>query len=55
MLVVKDDGIGTSKDITDSFGMRMIHSLSRKLEAEVNFDFSQGTEATLTISNYKLV
>jgi two-component sensor histidine kinase len=55
LLVVKDDGIGTSKDITDSFGMRMIHSLSRKLEAEVNFDFSQGTEATLTISNYKLV
>ncbi|MEQ8302738.1 MAG: histidine kinase dimerization/phosphoacceptor domain -containing protein [Cyclobacteriaceae bacterium] len=57
VLVVKDNGAGTSNNIeqTDSFGMRMIHSLSRKLEADVNFNFDLGTEASLTISNYKLV
>ncbi|MEM6358444.1 MAG: histidine kinase dimerization/phosphoacceptor domain -containing protein [Bacteroidota bacterium] len=55
-LVVKDDGIGSSKYIedSDSFGMRLIRSLSRKLEAEVDFNFHNGTEALLTISSYKL-
>lgn len=56
-LTVKDNGIGAEKEIdtSNSFGMRMIKSLSRKLEAEINFDFSNGTEASLTISSYKLV
>lgn len=55
-LTVKDDGVGAEEDInsSDSFGMRMIRSLSRKLEADVNFDFSNGTEASLIISRYKL-
>ncbi|MEO0556271.1 MAG: histidine kinase dimerization/phosphoacceptor domain -containing protein [Bacteroidota bacterium] len=55
-LVVKDDGVGSYKDIqdSDSFGMRLIQSLSRKLEAEVDFNFHNGTEALLTISSYKL-
>lgn len=56
-LVVKDNGVGSKKQIslTDSFGMRMISSLAQKLEAEVDFDFTQGTLASLMISNYKLV
>jgi two-component system, sensor histidine kinase PdtaS len=56
-LVVKDNGVGSSTEINkaDSFGMRMIQSLSRKLEAEINFDFSDGIEASLIISHYKLV
>jgi two-component system, sensor histidine kinase PdtaS len=56
-LVVKDNGVGSSTEINkaDSFGMRMIQSLSRKLEAKINFDFSDGIEASLIISHYKLV
>ncbi|MEM7551491.1 MAG: tetratricopeptide repeat protein [Bacteroidota bacterium] len=55
-LIVQDDGIGSTKDIktSDSFGMRMIKSLARKLEAEVDFSFHKGTRASLLISNYKL-
>jgi len=56
LLTVKDNGPGSTKDIekSASFGIRMIHSLSRKLEATVDFDFNNGTKASLTISNYKL-
>ncbi|MEM6526049.1 MAG: tetratricopeptide repeat protein [Bacteroidota bacterium] len=56
LLTVKDDGVGSTKDAanSNSFGMRMIKSLSRKLEANVHFDFNNGTEASLTIANYKL-
>ncbi len=56
-LKVKDDGVGSNKDVSqsDSFGMRMIHSLAMKLEATVNFNFSSGAEASLLISSYKLV
>ncbi|MEO1051717.1 MAG: tetratricopeptide repeat protein [Bacteroidota bacterium] len=56
-LIVQDDGVGATNDIetSDSFGIRMIKSLSRKLEAEISFDFDEGTKASLSISNYKLV
>lgn len=56
ILTVKDNGVGSTKDFneSDSFGMRMIKSLSRKLEATVNYNFNKGTEASLTIMNYKL-
>lgn len=57
LLMVKDNGVGTSKGIHDSnsFGMKMIQSLSRKLEATVDYTFDEGTTASLTISHYKLV
>ena len=56
-LKVTDNGVGTSRDITksDSFGLRMIRSLAMKLEATVDFNFSNGTEASLVISSFKLV
>lgn len=56
LLIVKDNGVGSTKAIekSASFGIRMIHSLSRKLDATVDFNFNNGTKAALTISNYKL-
>lgn len=56
-LVVEDDGVGTTKDLSksDSFGIRMIKSLAMKLEAQVIYDFKAGFKASLLISNYKLV
>jgi len=55
-LTVKDDGIGsnTSMEGANSFGMRMINSLARKLEATVDFNFTEGTCAILNISSFKL-
>lgn len=57
VLQVTDNGVGAKQDIekSNSFGMRMIQSLSKKLEADVSFDFSNGTSVKLAISNYKLV
>ncbi|UII22213.1 tetratricopeptide repeat-containing sensor histidine kinase [Fulvivirga ligni] len=57
LLSVKDDGVGKENEVekSDSFGLRMIRSLSRKLEADVNFDFTAGTTAQLIIKKYKLV
>ncbi len=56
-LKVKDDGVGTNKEVeqSNSFGIRMIQSLAMKLEAKVNFNFDNGAEASLLISSYKLV
>ncbi|MFY0600122.1 MAG: hypothetical protein JXR03_10660 [Cyclobacteriaceae bacterium] len=56
-LKVNDNGIGVSKDIktSHSFGMRMIQSLSRKLEADFDFQSGHGAKASISISNYKLV
>ncbi|MEQ9164629.1 MAG: histidine kinase dimerization/phosphoacceptor domain -containing protein [Fulvivirga sp.] len=56
ILTVRDNGVGSTKAFneSDSFGMRMIKSLSRKLEATINYNFNKGTEASLTIINYKL-
>ncbi len=56
LLTVTDNGVGHTTDINelDSFGMRMIKSLSRKLEATIDFNFSKGTKASLTIESYKL-
>lgn len=56
-LKVSDNGVGGATDITqsDSFGIRMIRSLAMKLEATVDFKFSNGTEASLLISSFKLI
>lgn len=56
-LRVKDDGVGSEREVekSNSFGMRMIHSLAMKLEAEVNFDFKKGADASVLISSFKLV
>lgn len=56
-LIVVDDGVGANQcvDKSKSFGMQMIRSLALKLEANVNFNFTNGTEASLAISKYKLV
>ncbi len=56
LLTVKDSGVGKVKEIneSDSFGIRMIKSLSRKLDATVKFNFDKGTEVSLTIQSYKL-
>ncbi|WP_185154229.1 tetratricopeptide repeat protein [Fulvivirga sp. M361] len=56
-LTVKDDGIGNSdiKQNTETFGLRMITSLSRKLDATIATDHEHGTATTLSISSYKLV
>jgi two-component system, sensor histidine kinase PdtaS len=55
-LKVCDNGVGSKKDISksDSFGIRMIRSLAMKLEATVDFNFDNGTEASLLISSFKL-
>lgn len=56
LLTVQDNGVGSTEIVeqSSSFGIRMIHSLSRKLEAVVDFDFNNGTKASFIISNYKL-
>ncbi len=58
LVVVCDNGKGmTAEDMQklNTFGWRMIHSLSRKLKAEIQVENQQGTAVTLTISRYKLV
>lgn len=56
-LSVEDDGVGTPDNVktSDSFGMRMIQSLARKLEADVDFQSNNGAKAFISMSNYKLV
>ncbi|UXX80229.1 tetratricopeptide repeat protein [Reichenbachiella carrageenanivorans] len=57
-VMVKDNGIGMDEDAlksSNSFGWKMIKSLSRKLKAEINVKNEQGTTVYLTLSRYKLV
>ncbi len=57
-LKVKDDGSGFDPkilDTTNSYGWKMIQSLSRKLKAEISFQNEKGNEISLSIRNFKLV
>jgi len=55
---IEDDGIGMDEstlETTNSYGWKMIQSLSRKLKAEITIDATAGTKITLNIKNFKLV
>jgi two-component sensor histidine kinase len=56
-LSIKDDGKGITKDFdfekSDSYGMRMISSISKKLKADLKFINNNGLEVTLLINKYK--
>ncbi|WP_370087785.1 histidine kinase dimerization/phosphoacceptor domain -containing protein [Ekhidna sp.] len=55
---VADNGKGVDESMlssSDSFGWKMIKSLSRKLEAEIRILNEEGTCVQLTLSQYKLV
>jgi len=57
-VLVADNGKGMSEeDIkkSNSFGWKMIQSLSRKLKAEVAISSDKGTHINLVLSRYKLV
>lgn len=57
-VVVKDNGTGMNKEEMEkvnSFGWKIIQSLSRKLKAEINIFSDSGTTVELTLSRYKLV
>ncbi|WP_370090125.1 tetratricopeptide repeat protein [Ekhidna sp.] len=54
-VTVKDDGVGLKEGAlqNESFGMRMIDSLSKKLDATTSFTNDDGTTFKMSISNYK--
>ena len=55
---VRDNGSGIDSDNlnkSDSFGWKMIQSLSRKLKAEINIINNEGTTVQLILSRYKLI
>ena len=57
VLIVTDNGKGLSEDFdyqkTDSYGMKLIASLSKKLKADLHFMNKNGLEVTLLIKKYK--
>lgn len=58
LVTVRDNGKGMDEETvknSNSFGWKMIKSLSRKLKAEINVKNEQGTTVYLTLSRYKLV
>lgn len=57
-LIVQDSGTGMDEEAlkqSNSFGWKMIRSLSRKLKAEINIVNEQGTAVHLIMHKYKLV
>lgn len=57
-LTIQDSGEGMDEETmktANSFGWKMIRSLSRKLKAEINIVNDQGTTVHLTLHKYKLV
>jgi len=54
ILKVADNGKGfTAFDTKEkSFGMKLIHSLARKLKADISFEHHKGTEVTLKIKRF---
>lgn len=57
-VMVKDNGSGMDAEAmktSNSFGWKMIHSLSRKLKAEISVHADSGTCVQMIISRYKLV
>lgn len=58
MVIVKDNGVGmteASLKKANSFGWKMMRSLSRKLEAQINIKNESGTTVELIATRYKLV
>lgn len=55
-LIVKDNGVGMDKnsDKTDSFGLKMIQTFAKKLEAEWEVENDNGTTISLKIKKFKL-
>lgn len=55
-LKVKDNGPNpTSLDSnTDSFGLSLVRSFGKELEAEIRFNYDGGTEVSLSIKRYKI-
>jgi two-component sensor histidine kinase len=56
-LLLKDNGQGFDPDQIDSsnsYGWRMVKSLSKKLKAEIEMRNNQGTEIAMSIRNFKL-
>lgn len=57
-LIVKDNGDGLQEEIDfskwKSYGMKLVHSLSRKLKAEVSFTNDNGLEVKVLINKFKL-
>lgn len=53
-LIISDNGIGISgQSNPDSFGLKLINSLAKKLRAEVNFENNNGTIVTLIITKFE--
>lgn len=53
-LKVSDNGIGISnQNNPDSFGLKLIHSLAKKLKATVSFENNKGTTVTLLITKFE--
>ncbi len=52
ILMVKDNGSGFGRE-TGGYGLRLIKSLARKLQAEFSIDSSAGTTCTLTMTNFR--
>ncbi len=58
IIVLKDNGVGMDESAMEqhnSFGWKMIRSLSRKVKAEIEVINNQGTTVTLSLARYKLV
>ncbi|MFT5822604.1 MAG: two-component sensor histidine kinase/Tfp pilus assembly protein PilF [Crocinitomix sp.] len=58
LLIVNDNGKGLPNDYdlskSKSYGMKLIHSLSRKLKAEVSFENDNGLKVMILIKKFKL-
>ncbi|MEQ9405450.1 MAG: histidine kinase dimerization/phosphoacceptor domain -containing protein [Cyclobacteriaceae bacterium] len=57
-VIVADNGSGTTKqrlESSNSFGWKMIKSLSRKLKADIDITNNNGTMVQLNLTRYKLV
>ena len=58
VLEIKDDGIGIvtqdPDNPNDSFGMKLIESLSKKLNGTIHFGFEAGTRITIIFTKFKL-
>lgn len=53
-LKVSDNGIGISnQNNPESFGLKLIHSLAKKLKATVSFENNNGTTVTLVITKFE--
>jgi len=58
-LIVKDTGKGIADDFdytkSESYGMKLIHSLAKKLNANVIFENRNGLQVSILIKDYKII